>query len=211
MATVIKTVWNNTWLPPTTPNMVNQIKLGECGKVHEIAYHPFLNDRPTHTTHIYLILSMPDNSLLFSTALITYWKDWLIVFPTSLSIININHNSVFILIKRWDSVQRNHHHTTHCFSILASAHQHQNYLGFMKIETPGPHPREIEENTEWERAGVRERAFEMISPIGYKLTLLENKSPWFMKLLSAPKYIGYIEVMLEVTPDPKVLSIELGR
>lgn len=32
-----------------------------------------------------------------------------------------------------------------------------------------------------------------------------------MKLLSARKYIGYIEVMLEVTPDPKVLSIELGR
>lgn len=32
-----------------------------------------------------------------------------------------------------------------------------------------------------------------------------------MKLLSAPKYIGHIEVMLEVTPDPKVLSTELGR
>lgn len=71
-ATVIKTVRNNTLLPPTTPNTVNQIMLGECGKEHEIAYHPFLNNRPTNTTHIYLILSKPDNSLLFSTALITY-------------------------------------------------------------------------------------------------------------------------------------------
>lgn len=186
--------------------------LGEWGKVCEIPYHPFLKNRPQtphtstwfsprQTIHCYFLLLSSPTERTDSPS-----------FPPSLSIININHNSFFILIKRWDSVQRNHHHhVTHCFSILASAYQHQNYLGFMKIETPGPHPREIEENTEWERAGVREREFEMISPAGYKLTLLENKSPWFMKLLSAPKYTGYIEVVLEVTSDPKVLSIELGR